>query len=129
MACSKAPDILTGQDKWCLPVMKDMEDETVPVMDEKSKDYNAAKVDEYIDKQGNLWCVDLCVKTIESKQKEMFMVDVHSNQSWTCDLKACDEDTIKEITKAMDQEEAQQALYCHVVSQVRMHAHDMRAEA
>ena len=109
--------------------MKDMEDETEPVMDEKSKDYNAAKADEYIDKQGYLWCVDLCVKTIMAKEKEMFMVDVLSNESWTCGGHACDQATIKEITKEMETEEARESLYCHVVSQVRMYAHDMRAEA
>jgi len=47
MACSSAPDD-NGNEQWCLPVLKDMEDESEPQMDTEAADYDATKFEEYV---------------------------------------------------------------------------------
>jgi hypothetical protein len=121
LACSTAPDS-SGNEKWCLPVEKDMNDMTEPVLDKKETGYDQAKVDAYVVKQGELWCEDLCVKIINSKYKDMNLIDLYSNQSWTCGNKQCSQEVIREREKSLEREEAFETIYCQVVSYGRMHA-------
>jgi hypothetical protein len=32
--------------------------------------------------QGDLWCDDLCVAIIKTKEKEMTLIDANANMSW-----------------------------------------------
>ena len=121
MACSKAVGD-DGADYWCLPVEKDMEDDAMPEMDPEASGYNEEAVEAYFYDQGDLWCGDLCVKTINSKYKEMYMVDLYANQSYMCGGKSCSAAEIQQYTNLISKEEAVEATYCHVVSHARMHA-------
>ena len=121
MACSKAVGD-NGADYWCLPVEKDMEDDAMPEMDPEASGYNEEAVEAYFYDQGDLWCGDLCVKTINSKYKEMYMVDLYANQSYMCGGKSCSAAEIQQYTNLISKQEAVEATYCHVVSHARMHA-------
>lgn len=126
MACSKAPPVGGGADKWCLPVQMDMQDDTYPELDSTKPGYKQADVDAYVDKQGDLWCVDLCVKSIKAQEKEMEMIDLYSNTSWACDMKACSPATIEARKDEIATEEMYEAQTCHVVSHVITHAFTRR---
>ena len=115
MMCSKAPDD-EGEMQWCLPVTKDMEDEDHPEMDEDSADYDEDEIDEYVMEQSDLWCDDLCVKTIKIKEKEMFRIDLNAEKSYLCPVNGipskCTQGQIDAKEKTMEQEEVVESSYC-----------------
>lgn len=115
LMCSKAPDD-EGEMQWCLPVTKDMEDEDYPEMDEDSADYNEDEIDEYVMEQSDLWCDDLCVKTIKIKEKEMFRIDLNAEKSYECPVNGnpskCTQAQIDAKEKELEQAEVVESSYC-----------------
>jgi len=120
MTCSTAPDD-EGVEEWCLPVTKDMEDEG-PVMDPDAAGYDEFKFEDFILDQADLWCDDLCVKSIKIKEKEMYMIDLNANPSWECHEGSgepqgpCSQAQKEQKTRKLEQEETVESTYCDVVS-------------
>jgi len=115
LMCSMAPDD-EGEMQWCLPVTKDMEDEDSPEMDEDSADYDEDEIDVYVEEQSDLWCDDLCVKTIKIKEKEMTRIDLNAEKSYECRVNGipskCSQASIDAKEKQMEQEEVMESSYC-----------------
>ena len=113
MACSKAPND-NNEQEWCLPVLKDMEDETRPATGDQ------AAMEKYVRDQADLWCDDLCVKIIKDKERLMGMIDLYANVSYSCDMKTCTEAQKTKALKEWAQEAAQESAYCRKVRYVHM---------
>jgi len=116
MTCSQAPNDDGGMD-WCLPVVKDMEDDGQFNYDSATQ----AQIEAHVQAQGDLWCDDLCVKVIKDKEKDMFLLDLYANQSYMCVNQAtsvpqaCSADYIATQEKMLEQQEVLEASYCKVL--------------
>ena len=116
MTCSQAPNDDGGMD-WCLPVVKDMEDDGQFNYDSATQ----AQIEAHVQAQGDLWCDDLCVAVIKDKEKDMFLLDLYANQSYMCVNQAtgvpqaCSADYIATQEKMLEQEEVLEASYCKVL--------------
>ena len=116
MTCSRAPNDDGGMD-WCLPVVKDMEDDGQFDYDSATE----AEIEAHVEAQTDLWCDDLCVKVIKDKEKDMFMLDLYANQSYMCVNQAtgvpqaCSADYIEAQEKMYEQMEVVEASYCKVL--------------
>ena len=102
-----------GELQWCLPKTKDMEDEDMD--DDELDALSEQEYKDYVNGQTNLWCDDLCVKAIKSKEKEMMIIGLHADSSYMCSMAKCSAEFINQVTQSIEKEETVESTYCDSV--------------
>jgi len=73
--------------------------------------------DKVYERDANSWCDDLCVSIMKSSYKEMDMIGLKSNQSWSCvpnmDVpRKCTAAELKAKEDHINKDEAAEAAFC-----------------